>query len=384
MAKNIVICCDGTGNEIKENQSNVLKLFRVAKSSETQITYYDPGVGTISESGKWSQFKAKARGVFGLITGYGLDDNVLDAYRLLIHQYKEGDRVYLFGFSRGAYTIRVLAGLVSMVGLLRSEQSHLATYALTAYKRAADKNDTAYGERFQKVLSTRRIPIRFMGCWDTVGSVIVPRPDRFYIPSLESLPYTEENPSVQVFRHAMAINEKRRMFRLMPWNERQVFKPDPLMDEADALSQDIKQVWFSGVHSDVGGGYSEEESGAAKIALAWMLEEAITHGLKVRQKLVKHLVYGHSHPNGTREYMPPDPNGMLHESLAGGWHLVEWIPKNKKYLQWKNRRVFLSHYLPRSEPRPIANDADIHPSVQERTHYQPGGEVYQPENLPGS
>src|SRR6476660_9952001 len=103
MAKNIVICCDGTGNEIEANLSNVLKLFRLVKKNDEQVVFYDPGIGTISTSDGWSRFKSNARAVFCLATGYGLDDNVLDAYHFLIDHYAEGDNVFLFGFSRGAY-----------------------------------------------------------------------------------------------------------------------------------------------------------------------------------------------------------------------------------------------------------------------------------------
>ena len=117
MPKSIVVCCDGTGNEIKEHQSNVLKFYRILEKDENQVVYYDPGVGTISNSGAWAVFKNKAKGVFGLITGYGLDDNVLEAYRFIIKHYQDGDRIYLFGFSRGAYTIRVLAGFMRLIGL---------------------------------------------------------------------------------------------------------------------------------------------------------------------------------------------------------------------------------------------------------------------------
>ena len=118
MPRRIVICCDGTGNEIKQNESNVLKFYRVLKESDDQIGFYDPGVGTISNSGAWARWKNKAKGVFGLATGYGLDGNVLDAYRFLLRHYEDGDQIYLLGFSRGAHTVRVLAGFINMVGLL--------------------------------------------------------------------------------------------------------------------------------------------------------------------------------------------------------------------------------------------------------------------------
>ncbi|HAY45556.1 MAG TPA: DUF2235 domain-containing protein [Gammaproteobacteria bacterium] len=390
MPRKLILCCDGTGNEIKENQSNVLKFYRLlnktngdsdaATGADDQIAYYDTGIGTISNSGGWSRFKNKAAGVFGLATGYGLDDNVLDAYCFLCKEYQPDDQIYLFGFSRGAYTVRVIAGLINMVGILKRENLNLVGYALTAYKQASHKDDLAIAWRVQEVLDTHRATIRFMGCWDTVGSVITPRPDRAYIPSLEELPFTKTNPCVQSFRHAMAIDERRRMFRLYPWMAGQKFKSNPFVSDAKAVDQDCKQVWFAGVHSDIGGGYPEDESGAAKIPLAWMITEAKANGLKFREAMVKRLVQGKNPAKATRIYSAPDSNADLHYSATGAWNLLEWLPKRDKYKKWGNKKSILGHYLPGKEPRPIAPDAVIHKSVSERTTYA-GNEPYEPVNL---
>ena len=105
------LCCDGTGNEVSENISNVLKLYRVlrktGKTTPRQVVFYDPGVGTLARPDPWTKFRQDAIAVLGLMTGYGLDDNVLAAYTFLINNYEEGDDIYLFGFSRGAYTVRM-------------------------------------------------------------------------------------------------------------------------------------------------------------------------------------------------------------------------------------------------------------------------------------
>jgi uncharacterized protein (DUF2235 family) len=382
MPKNIVICCDGTGNEINESQSNVLKFYRILKKDDTQVTFYDPGVGTISDSGAWAALKNKAKGVFGLATGYGLDANVLDAYKFLVQNYQDGDRIYLFGFSRGAYTIRVLAGFINLVGLLAPQQEHLCGYALTAYKQASAKNQFKIAWRVQEVLETERITIRFMGCWDTVGSVIIPRPDRFYIPALESLPYTHKNPCVQAFRHAISIDERRRMFRLCDWEERQKFKTNPFVKDEDAAEQDIRQVWFSGVHSDIGGGYPEPESGAAKIPLNWMVEEARQHGLAYRETMAKRLVLGENPKNSTRNYVPPSPKADLHDSMGLAWSVLEWLPKRTTRQVWPDRGSALGFYFPRSEPRLIPHDAEIDPSVWARQEASGTAAPYDPVNLP--
>jgi uncharacterized protein (DUF2235 family) len=228
MPKNIVICCDGTGNEIKADLSNVLKLFRVLKKTGPQLVYYDPGIGTLSSSDGWARLKQKFKLVFGLATGQGLDANILDAYRFLIDNYQDGDQVYLFGFSRGAYTVRVLAGFLNPhIGLLEPQQKNLCDYALTTYKKAAEQDDFQIAWRFQRIMPARQIPIKFVGVWDSVSSILVPRPDRLYLPSLQMLLYTATNPLVEVFRQTMAIDERRRMFRLNRWSEPQEYKPNP-------------------------------------------------------------------------------------------------------------------------------------------------------------
>jgi len=378
MAKNIVICCDGTGNEINANLSNVLKLFRVVRKTKDQVVFYDPGVGTISSSDPWSRLKSNALGVWGLMTGYGLDENVLDAYRFLLDTYEDGDRVYIFGFSRGAYTVRLLGGFLRLVGLLERPQRNLCEYALTAYKRAAEKDDFEIAWRFERVASTRRVPIRFMGVWDTVSSVIVPRPDRLYLPSLQELPYTKTNSYVDVFRHAIAIDERRRMFRINRWKEPQHYKPNPF-DKSEPPPQDIKQVWFAGVHSDIGGGYPEKESGAAKYPLQWMIDEAVAHGLQINKAMYNHLVLGHKRKGGSRTYVKPDFKAKLHDSMNWAWRLLELFPKRAKRRDWPERRSLLGWYIPCEEPRRVDAGALVHHSVFERID---ADRAYRPVNLP--
>jgi len=379
MPKNIVICCDGTGNEVEANLSNVLKLYRCVKKNKQQIVFYDPGVGTLSSSDGWSRFKNRTKQVFGLATGRGLDQNVLDAYHFLVDRYEKGDLIYIFGFSRGAYTARVLGGFLRLIGLLSPHQKNLCTFALTAYKRAAEKNDFEIAWRFQRVTSAERVPIKFIGVWDTVSSVLVPRPDRFYIPSLQKLPYTARNEFVEVFRHAIAIDERRRMFRINRWTEPQVYKPNPFDKGREQPPQDIKQVWFAGVHSDVGGGYAEKESGLAKFPLQWMLDEAKEHGLIVSTAMYNHLVLGHKRKGGSRTYVEPNSTAELHDSMTWGWRLQEWLPKHTKFLESPKRRSFLGLYIPRSEPRLIEEGSSIHFSVTERMKKVSD---YKPENIP--
>lgn len=379
VGRNLVIMLDGTGNELGRNLSNVLKLYRIAKKDKTQICYYNPGVGTIGRPNPWARFHQKFNGVLGLATGYGLDDNVLGAYKFLIENWQEGDRVYLFGFSRGAWTARVLAGFIHLIGLLYPEQLNMCDSALGTYKRAAQDNDLSIAWHFSRVIRTRRIPIEFIGVWDTVASVLVPRKDRFWLPSLETLPYTRNNPSVAKFRHALAIDERRRMFRVAVWDEGQTHEPNPFNPKLDQ-PQDTKQMWFAGVHSDVGGGYPEEESALSKYPLIWMVEEAAGAGLEIQPKMLRHLARGETMGEGSKhQYVPPSPTGKIHKSLTWGWKIFEILPKRASRREWK-RSSLLGLYFPWGEPRLIPEGALIHPSVHDRIKIVTD---YRPKNLVG-
>jgi uncharacterized protein (DUF2235 family) len=351
MGKNIVICCDGTGNEVEGNLSNVLKLFRIAQKNDKQRVYYNPGIGTIGTDDPWARIRQNTKGVFELATGYGLDDEILGAYKFIAELYEKDDGVFLFGFSRGAYTVRALAGFINMVGLLPADLLNIADYALSAYKKAHDKNDFHPAWQFGQVTGTQQITIDFLGVWDTVASMIVPRWDRWIpIPTLQMLPYTRRNPSVKVVRHAKAIDERRRFFRLNRWQDPQDYVPNRFAPE-NRMSQDIKQVWFAGVHADVGGGYPEAESGLSKYPLNWMIDEAVTHGLLINTRTRDHIALGQNDPGKSKSFVEPDPTAKLHESLTKAWKPLEWIPKRIKYEEWKWHPKFDGFYIPEAEPR---------------------------------
>jgi uncharacterized protein (DUF2235 family) len=406
--RNIVICCDGTGNEISENISNVLKLYRCLRKTDKttphQMVFYDPGVGTLSRPNPWHKLKQDFSAILGLATGYGLDDKVLQSYLFLVRNYQEGDQIYLFGFSRGAYTVRVLAGLIHKVGLISPEQANLAGSGLTSYKQISTDDEPAPGmglqaltdagdsegplpatkddqaAQFARILSTRWPTIRFVGVWDTVASVIVPRPDRFYWPSVEELAYTLHNPSVQTFRQAMSIDERRCMFRLKKWDQPQTFMHNRFND-AKAEPQDHLQVWFAGVHSDIGGGYPEAQSAMSKYPLIWMIDEAIKCGLAVNPATVHQLAWGVPRKGSPFQYVEPDFRGKddLHDSLKGAWWILEFIPKLARYKEWPQRHAHFGFYIPEGEPRLIPDDALIHESVVKRMEAVPS---YRPVNFP--
>ncbi len=406
--KRLVVCCDGTGNEIGENISNVLKLYRVLrktdKTTPRQIVFYDPGVGTLARPDPWTKFKQDAVAVLGLATGYGLDDSILRAYGFLVDHYEDGDELFLFGFSRGAYTVRALAGLIHKVGLLAPEQRNLADAALAAYKQtplqatgqpgltASDYTPVGSGEQqlplatrddqasqFARIVSSRWPTINFLGVWDTVASVIVPHTDRWRVFSLEKLSFTHANPSVKVFRQAAAIDERRRMFRLEPWEESQVYMHNRFSMTNNAEPQDALQVWFAGVHADIGGGYPERESGLSKFPLMWMIDEAVKSGLAVNNQGVNQLVWGIKRQGSPFTYVAPDFTCFPHQSLTSAWRPLEWIPKRDEFKEWKDRRSHFGYYIPNGEPRVIQRGACIHQSVFDHRN---AGSSYRPINLP--
>jgi len=135
MPKNIVICCDGTGNEFGAQNSNVVKLYKTLVCNDAQIAYYHPGVGTMGARNALTRIGKWWTQVIGLAFGYGISDNVADAYQFLMREFEPGDELYMFGFSRGAYTARALCGMLHIVGLLTKGNEALIPYAIRMVKR---------------------------------------------------------------------------------------------------------------------------------------------------------------------------------------------------------------------------------------------------------
>jgi uncharacterized protein (DUF2235 family) len=284
---NIVVCCDGTGNEYGDNNTNVVGMYEPVVRDRDQIAYYDPGIGTFSVFGRTV---GKALGmVLGQAFGYGLTENIEDAYGYLMDRYQPGDKVFLFGFSRGAYTVRALAGMLNKVGLLQKGSVNLIPYASDVYNTRDNKK---VAEGFRKTYCHDCKP-HFIGVWDTVGSLGWWFGKKFFSTTL--------NKDVPHAYQAAAIDEKRKKFPISLWDESEVQPP-----------QDVVQVWFAGVHCDVGGWYTER--GLSDIALIWMLENAEKHGLRLKP--------------GWKENLAPDPLGQLHESRAGLWKV--WRPAHRK------------------------------------------------------
>ena len=402
MAKNIVVLCDGTSNEIASDRTNILRLFGALERSDRQIVFYDPGVGTFGAENSWSYSYRKAIEVWGLLTGWGLDQNVKEAYRFIVEHYDDGkgagnnveqetgtdkrkrDCIYIFGFSRGAYTARVLAGFIHAVGLIDPKHLNLLDYAYRAYKRVGERenestegagsSDHAFSEvrLYERILRTDRPPIRGLGIFDTVASII--EWGRFG-PRLRSHAFTSTNQSVETVRHAVAIHEKRTMFRPRLWPEQGEYWGNPFNRRA-SQPQDSKEVWFTGAHGDVGGGYPEADSALAKIPLAWMIREMRKTGLHFRTQTVNEIVLG---KNQKKHYVKPDAGGTLHKSMNIAWAALEFLPRRVPPDGTDRRFRLFGFYIPFFEERRPPDGAKIHQSVADRANENGDG---LPTNVP--
>ncbi|MBP0484285.1 T6SS phospholipase effector Tle1-like catalytic domain-containing protein [Sagittula salina] len=363
MARNIVLLFDGTSNEICANRTNILRLYGTLTKSDSQIVWYDPGVGTFGAENSWLEISRKANEFWGMATGWGLDGNVKEAYRFLVDTVQtdavgERDRIYIFGFSRGAYTARVLAGFLHAFGLMEPRNLNLLDYAYRAYKRIGDDGDeNAFAEMrlFERIIRPERPVIRLLGLFDTVASVIE---SGRVLPRLRNHAHVAHNVSVQSVRHAVALDERRTMFRPLLWPRGQHYKANRF-DPADGDPQDLREVWFRGVHGDIGGGYPEEESALAKIPLHWMIEETRPLGLLYKTRTVNEIVLG----RGKASYVAPDPRADRHESMHALWPILEFIPRHKP--KDSRRPAWNGLILPRKEPRHPPQSALIHASVAE-------------------
>jgi len=361
MPKNIVICCDGTNNQFSGHHTNVIRTYKVAQRSPQQVTFYDCGVGTMPEPWRQGRLAKRWSMLKGLAFGTGFLQNIEDAYRFLMANYEEGDQVYLFGFSRGAFTVRALAGMLHSVGLLHPGTENLIPYAQRYWQKDFRPRDPSSPktpgqlicEEFKATMA-RPCPIHFIGVWDTVSSVGM-------INQFRTFPFTLHNPDVSHVRHAVAIDERRSCFR-----QNLMFKDEKVP------AQDIKNVWFAGVHSDVGGGYPPMKAGLAKISFDWMMREAAACGMLIDPSALKREVH--------IEGAGPNPCADQEESLKGGWRFVELIPVRR--FNWTTKRH--EWRLPFGSRRNIERNAafeevSLHQSVLDRIK---GLSAYRPSNLP--
>jgi uncharacterized protein (DUF2235 family) len=347
MSRNIVVCIDGTNNSPGTGMTNVQRLNRMLVRDETQIVYYQPGVGTV-EPGLVTRWGRSALQLLDSISAVMLRRHVCSAYRYLMQEHTKGDAIYCFGFSRGAYTVRVLAGMLRKVGLLHRGLDEMVDFAWRTY---AESDNYEASREFRNAYS-RFIPeIRFLGLFDTVSAVGMPwKPQRF--------DYTYANDRVQTVRHALALNERRAMFVQNLWQPA-ASAPANALRKTDEL-----QVWFTGAHSDVGGGYAEDEGGLSRIPLAWMRDHALEAGLRFRPKITPRLLMQNpAAPIGIVDVVNKYKNAQGHDQLVQQkfWHALEWLPLPRWRPNGSNWvRRWRCH---QARPRNVPSGALVHFSV---------------------
>ena len=358
--RNLVVCCDGTNNQFGKENTNVIRLVQILdRDHAKQRLYYQPGIGTLPEPDALTEWWTKFHDVLGLAFGLGVIKNIQDAYRFLMQIWEQGDRIFLFGFSRGAYTVRVLAGMLHAVGLLGHGSDEMIPYAMRLYKQLNEHSgNESKIEEWKKLCgdfrwtfarpmfdgdNERHCRVHFIGVWDTVSSVgWVTDPAKF--------PFTATNPSVDVLRHAVSIDERRSFFR------------QNLFHRASG-EQDLEEIWFPGSHCDVGGGYPsvfssnpEVKSELWRLSFNWIVDEAQQKGLLIDPDRRAIVVKTESPPRN----IWADP---IHESLTGTWwSLAENWPKKT----WNSQTKTYEYKAGNSTPRGIPEGALIDQSALER------------------
>jgi uncharacterized protein (DUF2235 family) len=298
--KRIVICADGTWNlrdqidkeSGKRRPTNVTKIARAvlprASDGKDQVVFYHDGLGTRGPMDK------ATGGAFGV----GIEDNIRNLYRSIVYNYEPGDELYFFGFSRGAFTVRTLAGFMNLVGLVEKDDDYYVPEIYRCYEKNQRPGSEEWKHAFHNVHGTRPCPvITFIGVWDTVGALGAPGVIGKVASAFNGNKYAYHdvglNDNIVNAYHALAIDERRKPFQPTLW-----IKPD-------GWSGTLAQAWFPGVHSNVGGGYKPD--GLANEALHWMLTKAESIGLEVDWKYLDNF--------------EPHFESVLHDSMSFKYRL---------------------------------------------------------------
>jgi uncharacterized protein (DUF2235 family) len=301
--KRLVLCCDGTWNTAAQKcPTNVCRISQVVAPTgpdgTEQRCFYHPGVGTR----RWER-------LLGGAFGFGLSQDVQDCYRFLVENYDDGDELFFFGFSRGAFTARSTAGFIRNAGILRRENAGRIPEAYALYRNHQGPDApsaVAFREQYSVSLET---PIRFIGVWDTVGALGIPNlglPGSGLLNRRYAFHDTQLSSKVESAFQALAIDEQRRPFIPTLWQS-----------QPHAVGQQLEQVWFAGVHCDIGGGFPDRA--LADITYHWMTERARACNL------------GLTAP--TTPLNPAASTGMLHESRTG---LYAWLPPYRRAIGTTN------------------------------------------------
>lgn len=262
MSKRIVFCADGTWDS-PASHTNVYRIYKAMSVTGDQIAFYDDGVGADGNS---------VLKLIGGAFGTGLWRKIEDGYAKIAHLYEPGDSVYLFGFSRGAYTARSIAGMIAASGLpSKNFNAELVDTAFDAYRESIPEKRAAILKKLANCDMDANPNIEMVGVWDTVGSLGIPSVIGQVDPVMYGFLDTGLNPKVKRGYHALAVDERRAQF------------PPTLWQGPFAPGQTVEQVWFTGAHSDVGGGEPSDGDGTtalSDITLSWMMKNAAAAGIR--------------------------------------------------------------------------------------------------------
>ncbi|MES2584468.1 MAG: DUF2235 domain-containing protein [Pseudomonadota bacterium] len=282
-ARQLVICCDGTNNNLTGgvDDTNVVKLAQLlaqAAPNTQQLVFYDPGVGNPAElpGATWvDSIHRKAQRVAGLAFGRGAYENIAECYLFLMRNYQPGDQIFIFGFSRGAFTARSVAGLVNMFGVLQARMESMLSTLIHTYFSDRKQGQTDANQIAQQISTlfadtrSREVEITFVGVWDTVESVGMGP----FSAKITAIP-TVDNKRFLNVRQALALDEQRAQFKPRLYgNENGIYRT------STGKPASLQQLWFRGSHCDVGGGYAKGHTGISDRALCWLVSEAVQCGL---------------------------------------------------------------------------------------------------------
>ncbi|KAJ8085202.1 hypothetical protein AAF712_003504 [Marasmius tenuissimus] len=313
--RTLVLCFDGTGDQFDDDNSNVVNFFSMLQKDDPklQLVYYQAGIGTYTIPQIAKPMAAKFSKMLDMMIGVHLDAHVMSGYEFLMQNYEAGDKICIFGFSRGAYTARALAGMLHKVGLLPRCNHQQVPFAYKMYSREDERGWQQSGA-FKQAFSID-VDIELLGVWDTVGSVgVIPK----------RLPFTTSNTHVKYFRHAVALDERRARFKPNLWHHQprnqghlglppgampkgKPKRPEPPKKAGSKTIQElerqysgegdhrtnIEEVWFAGCHCDVGGGavLNETRNSLARIPLRWMIRQCflLKTGILFHREMLKYV-----------------------------------------------------------------------------------------------
>ncbi|KAF4161147.1 hypothetical protein CNMCM6069_006110 [Aspergillus lentulus] len=410
--RELVLCFDGTGNTFRADggESNILKIFRMLdRTKHNRFCYYQPGIGSDITPGSVAHAvlrpssKSWTPKAFDLALATSFDQHVIRGYRFLARRWVPGAKIYLFGFSRGAYTARFLNEMLDYVGLLSADNEELIPFVWEAFTQWKFSEGEEPEERLgaMKCLSVSRETmcrpvgqVHFLGLFDTVNSVA------------EFNKESSTRPSPKIMRHAVSIDERRIKFQPVLFESKlgtgspdvkQSVKewkngPENIYDsdndgESSILEADFEEVYFAGNHGDVGGGWPSKSWPTSQIPLTWMVQEAIKAGLTFESDKLEAL--GCQDPATSekgQDIVRRAERAKIHDSLdydsgrpteAFFWRFLEWIPFKRPKIT-PDGSVKMTRWQARGSRRPLPKDAKIHGSVIRRLRAEPS---YRPYNL---